>query len=129
MQVQKNITAVTNKGDGESRFVTEVFTLNGDLSRQLTERIDCQNFRLRSSPVGYQSDWHVAGDPTLLIILSGSLRICLRSGESQRFTAGDLFIARDYLDAEVVFSDLHGHSAQVEGSEPLSALHVKLATR
>jgi len=95
----------------------------------ITDRIEALNFRHRISQPGYVSSWHVAGDPTLIIIRSGTLRITLRSGEYRDFSAGDLFIAEDRLQTNEVFDDLvHGHRAEIIGDETLLAVHIKLAS-
>ena len=87
------------------------------------------NFRLRRS-VGYRAEAHVAGDPTLLIVLSGTMRIELPSGETRDFSKGDMYIAEDYLTPEMAFKrGTHGHSARTVGDEPYEALHLKLARR
>ena len=72
----------------------------------------------------------MAGDPTLLVILSGCVRITLCSGEYRDFSAGEMFIAEDYLTAGVEFTaDMHGHMAEVMGAASLSVLHLKLERR
>lgn len=93
----------------------------------LTDRIEAQNLRLRESVPGYQTDWHVAGDPTLIMVQQGTLRISLRSGESMDFSKGEAFIAEDYLPADIDFDKaLHGHKAEVLGNETFMAIHIKL---
>ena len=93
----------------------------------LTNRIEAQNLRLRESLSGYKSDFHVAGDPTLIIVQQGVLRITLQNGEFKDFKPGDLFIAKDNLAKEILFdSDIHGHMAEVVGNENFKAVHVKL---
>ena len=93
----------------------------------LTDRINAQNLRLRESATGYETDWHVAGDPTLIIIQQGILRITLQDGSYRDFKAGDAFIAKDYLPEGVSFdSKVHGHKAAVTGNESLKAVHIKL---
>lgn len=95
----------------------------------LTDRINALNFRLRESQVGYKTDFHMAGDPTLIIVQQGTLRISLQNGESQDFTAGDMFIAKDYLPKHISFDKtVHGHRAEVIGEQPLKAVHIKLET-
>ena len=95
----------------------------------LSHRIDAQNFRLRESEPGYETDWHLAGDPTLIIIRQGILRITLRNGSYLDFNAGDLFIAADNLPEDLVFDDKkHGHKAMVMGEETLQAVHIKLGS-
>lgn len=93
----------------------------------ITQRIGAQNFRHRMSQPGYYSDWHVAGDATLIIIRTGTLRIGLRNGEYKDFSAGDMFIAKDKLQEDEVFNtDVHGHTAEVIGEQILTAVHIKL---
>ena len=70
----------------------------------------------------------MAGDPTLIIIRCGTLRIGLRNDEYRDFSAGDMFIARDCLQPHEAFDpQLHGHTAAVLGTENLLAVHIKLA--
>lgn len=94
----------------------------------ITDRMDALNFRHRMSEPGYFSSWHVAGDPTLIIVRSGILRIALRNGDYRDFKAGDIFIAQDRLQENEVFdSNIHGHTAELIGDDVLLALHIKLA--
>ncbi len=96
----------------------------------LTERIDAQNFRLRESSPGYCSAWHVAGDPTLIAIQQGVLRIILRDGSHRDFQSGDILIAQDHLPEGVLFDPgQHGHKAEVLGKKTLKAVHIKLSER
>ena len=123
------VPTITNDGQGASHFSTREIDLNGDAARQLSDQIGAVNFRLRRS-VGYSADVHVAGDPTLLIVLSGTMRIELPSGEHRDFSKGDMYIAEDYLAVGVEFKEgLHGHSAHTIGNEVYEALHLKLARR
>lgn len=132
MQQLKTMTipSVSNNGQGLSMFTTRQVDLSGDNARMLSEQITAVNFRFRESDESYSSTWHVAGDATLLIILSGTLRVALRSGEAQEFTAGEMFVAEDYLLAGVAFDNsVHGHRAEVVGDQSLSAIHLKLEKR
>ena len=123
------VPTITNDGQGASFFGTRVIELNGEISRLLSDQIAAVNFRLRRS-VGYSADFHVAGDPTLLIVLSGTMRIELPSGESRDFSKGDMYIAEDYLAPEVAFKrGQHGHRAETVGDESYNALHLKLSRR
>lgn len=129
-QKKIEITVVTNNGSGLSVFDKRCIALHGNQMRSLSEQQACENFRLRYSDPEYASGFHVAGDPTLLIMLSGVLRINLRSGESREFAAGEMFIAEDYLDPDVEFNDeLHGHSAESISDQALQVLHLKLGRR
>lgn len=95
----------------------------------LSDQQGALNFRLRSSDSDYASDWHVAGDPTLLIILQGSIELSLRNGLTKEVGQGQMFIAQDYLADGVEFGEQHGHRARVLGDVQLSALHLKLSKR
>ncbi len=122
-----SVVKINNNGEDASFFEKEEVPLQGSPARMLSEQIDAVNFRLRTSDDSYASNWHVAGDPTLLIILNGGMRIELRNGESREFSAGDMFIAADYLNSNVTFDDdIHGHRADVIGKETFSAIHLKL---
>jgi len=124
-----DIISICNNGDGESYFSSRSIDLDGDDHWRLSKQQSALNFRLRSSSAGYASDWHVAGDPTLLIILSGVIQIELRSGSVRQFKAGEMFVAEDYLEHGSSFKETHGHRAEVIGDESLNALHLKLAKR
>jgi hypothetical protein len=126
----KRISCVHNDGRGRSVFSHREVELAGSAERMLSEQVSAVNFRLRTSDASYASSFHVAGDPTLLIILSGTLRIVLRDGDSCDFSAGEMFVAEDYLAEGETFDDnIHGHRAEVVGGSPLSALHLKLERR
>lgn len=112
-----------------SYFVDEQYTLEDYNGLMISPRQTALNFRHRMSEPGYFSDWHVAGDPTLIIIRSGILRIGLRDESYRDFTAGDAFIAQDKLSDDITFDkNIHGHTAQVIGEQQLVALHIKLSS-
>ena len=113
--------------NGISEFKEISFKKSDRNGMLLSERIPAQNFRLRESMPGYCTDWHLSGDPTLIIIQKGILRISLQSGIYKDFKSGDMFIAADNLPENIVFDpNIHGHRAEVIGDEPLLALHIKL---
>lgn len=130
MSVLYTIPCISNDGRGVSFFNIREVELKGANERMLSEQIPALNFRLRQSDGSYSSDWHVAGDPTLLIVLSGTIKIHLRNGDSKKFSSGETFIAEDYLDPAVAFDDSqHGHRAEVMDREGISVLHLKLEKR
>lgn len=93
----------------------------------LSDQILAKNFRFRRSASGYQTDFHLAGDDTLIIVQQGTLRIHLQNGDCHDFGAGEMFIAKDHLKQGVVFdSRIHGHQAEVVGDVDLMATHIKL---
>lgn len=115
---------------GCSVFSDVIYSLENYNGLFITDRMDALNFRHRMSEPGYFSSWHVAGDPTLIIVRSGILRIRLRNGEYRDFSAGDMFIAQDCLQANEVFNnDVHGHTAELVGDQSLLAVHIKLSAR
>ena len=126
----RTVITVTSDGCGKTEFGSRDIDIEGSEQRMLSEQISAVNFRYRESHHHYASDWHVAGDPTLLLILSGTVNIVLRNGDVREFTQGDMFIAQDYLAEGIEFDDqLHGHRAEVVGDAPLKAIHIKLEKR
>tara|TARA_A100000171_G_scaffold52844_1_gene73578 strand:- start:4339 stop:4632 length:294 start_codon:yes stop_codon:yes gene_type:complete len=75
-----NIPILTVNEDFVTVFSEEDFPQHVRGGMNLTERIDALNLRIRTSEAGYESDWHVAGDPTLILVQSGILRITLLNG-------------------------------------------------
>ena len=119
-------TISTNKS-GISVFSETNFEVHQRGGMLLTEQIASKNFRIRKSNIGYETDFHLSGDSTLIIILKGTLKIELQNGEFKTFSAGNSFIAKDDLPENVVFNNkIHGHKASVIGNETLEAIHIKL---
>jgi len=114
---------------GYSVFNDVTYSLENYNGLFITDRMNALNFRHRMSEPGYFSSWHVAGDPTLIIVRSGTLRIGLRNGEHRDFAAGDMFIAQDCLQAGEDFDNqIHGHTAELVGDQVLLAVHIKLSS-
>jgi len=124
-----DILTVSNDGQGSSKFGSRKINLNGTTERMLSEQQSCLNFRLRASENNYISDWHVAGDPTLIVVLSGAIEIELRDGQRKILGRGDMFVAEDFLHENINFDQRHGHRARIAGEKALKALHLKLAKR
>ncbi|MBO1254707.1 hypothetical protein J3L16_03280 [Alteromonas sp. 5E99-2] len=122
-----SLPIITINSNFHSVFKTFELPLDDMNGMFISNRQNALNFRHRKSKPGYQSDWHVAGDPTLLLIQQGCLEITLRSGESKLFNAGEQFIAADFLPDGVNFGTSHGHSARVVGKTSLQAVHIKLS--
>ena len=94
----------------------------------ISPRIDCSSLRIRQSKPGYFADWHVAGEPVLIIIQQGVLRIGLHDGEKRDFGEGEAFIAADKLpEGESFDPERHGHTAKVVSETTLRAIHIKLS--
>lgn len=128
MESSFTVPCITIDTTYQSIFSEETYpkTVRGGML--LTDRIDAQNLRLRESNAGYKANWHVAGDPTLIIVQQGILRITLQDQSFRDFKSGDAFIAKDYLPDGIKFdATIHGHCAEVIGNESLKAIHIKLA--
>ncbi|MFT4809497.1 MAG: hypothetical protein ACI9LX_002846 [Paraglaciecola sp.] len=97
----------------QSYFIEQQYCLDDYNGIFISPRQTALNFRPRMSEPGYFSDWHVAGDPTLILIRSGILRIGIRDNSYRDFGAGDVFIAQDKLTANTSFNNnIHGHTAR-----------------
>ena len=126
----QKICVIENEGNGPSYFSERDYDLTQHGGMWISAQQPALNFRHRKSHPGYKASWHVAGDPTLIIILRGTLRIGLRNGECKDFSAGSQFIAADDLGNDIPFDDsCHGHTAEVLGDETLEAVHIKLTKR
>jgi hypothetical protein len=123
------VPILCNSKTNHSYFLDQKYCLDDYNGLFISPRQQALNFRHRVSEPGYYSDWHVAGDPTLIIIRSGILRIGLRDKSYRDFAAGDVFIAQDKLTDNRCFeNNIHGHTAQVIGAQQLIALHLKLSS-
>ena len=121
------IPIITTNDNGISIFDEVDFSVQQRGGLLLTNQIAAQNFRIRKSDVGYETDFHISGDATFIIIQKGSLKIELQNGIFKIFNPGDCFIAQDNLPENIEFdSKIHGHKASVVGNEALQALHIKL---
>lgn len=124
-----NLPILCNLKTRHSFFIEQQYSLEDYNGLFISPRQTALNFRHRMSYPGYFSDWHVAGDPTLIIIRSGTLRIGLRDDSYRDFFAGDVFVAQDKLPTNVSFdNNVHGHTAQVLGDHQLIAFHLKLSS-
>ena len=126
----ESITTISVDSNYRSIFTKSNLDLKGHGDLWISEQQQAVNFRYRKSPSNYRSDWHVAGDPTLIIVSHGCLELELQDGSKKQFSAGDRFIAADYLPNDTPFNPaIHGHRAIVIGEEEFAATHIKLAKR
>lgn len=122
------IPTITTNENGISIFSTIDFSVQQRGGLFLTEQISSKNFRIRKSDIGYETDFHLAGDATFIIIQKGSLKIELQNGNFKIFNPGECFIAQDNLPENISFDNsIHGHKASVVGNESLQAIHIKLS--
>jgi len=123
------IALITIDNDFNSIFAEKTIALSPRGGMNITDQLPTLSCRLRTSAADYCSDWHLAGDPTLIMIQQSTLSIILRDGSYKNFSAGEFFIAQDKLPKGIGFDpDRHGHRAEVVGEQILHAVHVKLAS-
>lgn len=121
------VQTISSDENGISVFSEMPFDINQHGGMFLTDQIASKNFRIRKSNRSYETDFHLAGDATFIVIVKGSLKIELQNGDYKIFSGGDYFIAKDSLPDHITFDrTIHGHKASVVGEELLEAIHIKL---
>lgn len=122
-----NLPLLVTADDGTSIWKEAVWDEQTRGGMQLTPRISASSLRLRTSAPGYTTDWHVAGEPVMIVVQRGVLRIELRDGTARNFGPGQGFVAADRLKPDESFDRArHGHRALVIGDDRLEAVHIKL---
>ncbi len=114
--------------DGYARFCEEQLALlEGSPQARLSALFPASGYQLRSSPVGFRSEFHCTTSPQWTLILSGQMEIGLRDGSSRLFKAGDHFYSNDLVpEGEDFNPEVHGHWSRQVGDEPLQTLFLKL---
>ena len=121
------LPVLTTNEDGYTMWTTTRWPTEPRGGMFLSPRIDCSSLRLRQSKPGYAADWHVAGEPALITVQSGTLRIGMHNGKTRDFSAGEAFIAADKVPEGQTFDPArHGHTAKVVSETTLQAIHIKL---
>ena len=113
--------------DGSARFRAETLALTGGTqAAALSDLMDSDGYQLRSSPVGFRSQFHCTEAAQWVFILKGQMEIGLQDGSARIFKAGEHFYSADHLPLGAKYDpNVHGHwSAQV-GSEELTTLFVR----
>ena len=113
--------------DGFARFCEEPLALeHGTPQSALTALMPSAGYQLRSSPVGFQSNFHCTTDPQWVFILGGQMEIFLQDGSSKVFSAGQHFYSADVLPPGQTFdATRHGHWSRQVGPDPLVTLFVR----
>jgi len=113
--------------DGRARFRSEPLALGeGKPMARLSPLLPSGGYQLRSSPVGFRSEFHCTENPQWVFILGGQMEIGLQDGSSRVFKAGEHFYSADILPAGAAFdATIHGHWSRQLGSEPLTTLFVR----
>ncbi len=113
--------------DGRARFREEAVPLSaGKPQARLSALMPSGGLQLRTSPVGFRSDFHCTENPQWLFVLGGAMEIGLQDGSKRVFTPGQHFYSADTLPAGAMFdAKLHGHNSRQVGDEPLVTAFVR----
>jgi hypothetical protein len=113
--------------DGRARFREESLPLNqGTPQSLLSELFASGGYQLRTSPVGFRSQFHCTGAPQWCFILGGEMEIGLQVGISRVFKPGEHFYSADLLPEGAIFDPaVHGHWSRQVGPNPLVTLFVR----
>lgn len=113
--------------DGRARFRDEAVPLTeGTPAASLSPLQPASGLQLRSSPVGFRSDFHCTGTPQWLFVLQGQMEIGLQDGSTRLFGPGQHFYSGDTLPAGATFDPkVHGHCSRQVGDEPLVTVFVR----
>jgi hypothetical protein len=113
--------------DGRARFREEPVALTeGKPQARLSALMPSGGYQLRTSPVGFRSDFHCTENPQWVFILGGRMEIGLQDSSSRIFEPGQHFYSDDLLPAGARFDPaLHGHWSRQVGPEPLVTLFVR----
>ncbi len=114
-------------GDGRAQFREEALALeHGTPQSMLSELFASGGYQLRTSPVGFRSQFHCSGTTQWVFILSGQMEIGLQGGISRVFKPGEHFYSADLLPIGQVFNpQVHGHWSRQVGPDPLVTLFVR----
>jgi hypothetical protein len=113
--------------DGRARFREESVALpEGTPQSMLSPVFPSAGYQLRTSPVGFRSQFHCTPKPQWVFILGGVMEIGLQDGTSRSFKPGEHFYSADVLPEGATFdAELHGHWSRQVGEAPLVTLFVK----
>lgn len=113
--------------DGRARFREERIALDqGTPQSMLSQVFASGGYQLRTSPVGFRSEFHCSGHTQWCFILQGQMEIGLQGGESRVFQPGEHFYSADLLPAGATFDPtVHGHWSRQVGPDALVTLFVR----
>jgi hypothetical protein len=98
----------------------------GNPQSMLSQVFDSGGYQLRTSLVGFRSQFHCTGAPQWCFILGGQMEIGLQGGVSRVFKPGEHFYSADVLPEGAKFDPaVHGHWSRQVGQEPLITLFVR----
>ena len=113
--------------DGYARFKTESVALDqGSPQSSLSALFASGGYQLRTSPVGFRSEFHCTTTPQWVFILGGLMEIGIQGGESWIFKPGEHFYSADLLPEGATFDPtIHGHWSRQVGDAPLATLFLR----
>ena len=113
--------------DGRAKFREESVALDqGSPQSMLSEVFASGGYQLRTSPVGFRSQFHCSGYTQWCFILQGQMEIGVQGGESRLFKPGEHFYSADLLPEGASFdATIHGHWSQQVGPDALITLFVR----
>ena len=113
--------------DGRARFREEALPLDqGKPEAALSALMPSGGYQLRTSPVGFRSNFHCTGEPQWVFILGGQMEISLQDGSARVFGPGDHFYSADVLPQGQTFdAKVHGHWSRQVGPDPLVTLFLR----
>jgi hypothetical protein len=113
--------------DGRARFCEKPIALDqGSPQSMLSAVFASGGYQLRTSPVGFHSQFHCTMAPQWCFILRGQMQIGLQDGVSRIFQPGEHFYSADVLPDGATFdSAVHGHWSRQVGNDPLVTLFVR----
>jgi len=113
--------------DGRARFREEQIPLDEGTPQSMLSQVFASNgYQLRTSPVGFRSNFHCTGAPQWCFILGGHMEIGLQGGISRVFKPGEHFYSADLLPQGATFDPaIHGHWSRQVGPDPLITLFVR----
>ncbi len=112
---------------GRARFREEALALEqGNPQSMLSEVFASGGYQLRTSPVGFRSQFHCSGHTQWCFILQGQMEIGLQGGVSRIFKPGEHFYSADLLPEGATFdAAIHGHWSRQVGPDALITLFVR----
>lgn len=113
--------------DGRAQFREESVALEqGSPQSMLSEVFASGGYQLRTSPVGFRSQFHCSGHTQWCFILGGQMEIGIQGGVSRIFKPGEHFYSADLLPEGATFdAAVHGHWSRQVGPDPLITLFVR----
>ena len=113
--------------DGRAQFREESVPLEqGSPQSMLSELFASGGYQLRTSPVGFRSQFHRSGYTQWCFILGGQMEIGIQGGVSRVFQPGEHFYSADLLpEGAPLDPPAHGHWSRQVGPDPLITLFVR----